>query len=701
MKKSFSLRQKITALIALPMCAYLVLVGINVKQQVDILVDVSHTDDNIAFLAEISELAHRTQGERFSSTSYLNGLRPQSEMDDARKKVDEQLSTTKTAMKKAHLNKEVAESLSKIFEGYGELRANLNAQKLSVAETTARYSKIIDGLTASYNPIVAVTTVSKIRQRIRSAAALELSNESTGQLRVRMTSILKKNAAISQDELMELVEIHAKIEANLNSPAMVIAPKVVEKAKAFHSSPEWNGVNQALVAIFAQAKTGNYNHDPKEFFEAATKCMSGIQEMTKAEFEEAMSIADEEMQAAQKDLIWESIFLIVISLSLISLSTWVIRSISNGLESIMNRLSKGSSEVAAAAMQIASSSTELSEAVTEQSAAIQETVASVDEIHAMVDKNSDAANQSKKTSAESTRSSQSGKMAVDKMIEAIGEISNANAEMASQMEEGNREIEEIVKVISEIGNKTKVINDIVFQTKLLSFNASVEAARAGEHGKGFAVVAEEVGNLAEMSGNAAKEISSMLEGGIKKVDQIVNATRSRLTHLTTSSKERVDQGRSVAGQCGQALDTILANVSSLDSLVTEISVASAEQAQGVGEVTKAMSQLDQVTQQNAIVSQQSATAAESLNVQSTTLNGIVAELEKLITGGAARAAQPVKVRPAAKTAAPAPTPAPAPVTHIHERAKPKGATPLPLPEKHMKAVAGGIPSENDPRFEDI
>ena len=73
-------------------------------------------------------------------------------------------------------------------------------------------------------------------------------------------------------------------------------------------------------------------------------------------------------------------------------------------------------------------------------------------------------------------------------------------------------------LISEIGNKTKVINDIVFQTKLLSFNASVEAARAGEHGKGFSVVAEEVGNLAHMSGNSAKEITQLLESSINRVN---------------------------------------------------------------------------------------------------------------------------------------------------------------------------------------
>lgn len=121
------------------------------------------------------------------------------------------------------------------------------------------------------------------------------------------------------------------------------------------------------------------------------------------------------------------------------------------------------------------------------------------------------------------------------MIHSITEISESNDRIMSQVADGNRKISEIVQVISEIGNKTKVINDIVFQTKLLSFNASVEAARAGEHGKGFAVVAEEVGNLAQMSGNAAKEISDMLNGSVSRWSP--SSTRPRAASSGSWSKE--------------------------------------------------------------------------------------------------------------------------------------------------------------------
>ena len=195
---------------------------------------------------------------------------------------------------------------------------------------------------------------------------------------------------------------------------------------------------------------------------------------------------------------------------------------------------------------------------------------------------------------------------------------------------------DIVKVIQDIGNRTKVINEIVFQTKLLSFNASVEAARAGEHGKGFAVVAEEVGKLAQMSGNAAKEITDMLDASISKVEGIVRDTQTKVESLVTSGKEKVDSGVTIAKRCSQVLNEIVQNVSRVTGLSQEISQATTEQARGVSEINKAMSQLDTVTQQNAATSEEAASAAEELSAQADSLKSSVDELMHVITGSGGR-----------------------------------------------------------------
>jgi methyl-accepting chemotaxis protein len=216
------------------------------------------------------------------------------------------------------------------------------------------------------------------------------------------------------------------------------------------------------------------------------------------------------------------------------------------------------------------------------------------------------------------------------MMIAINEIKGTNDQILNQMESSNKEFAEIVKIISEIGEKTKVIDDIVFQTKLLSFNASVEAARAGEHGKGFAVVAEEVGNLAQMSGNAAKQITDLLSGSIKKVNDIVNQTSARVDQLVEVGKDKISMGLSTATKCRDALNIISENANTVTAMVTEIAHASKEQSQGVQEINKAISQLDQVTQQNAAVAQGSSSQAEHLKAESISLSSAVMTLTELM-----------------------------------------------------------------------
>ena len=303
---------------------------------------------------------------------------------------------------------------------------------------------------------------------------------------------------------------------------------------------------------------------------------------------------------------------------------------SNALLKLASDLTNFSLDVAKASVDIAASSNELTQASTQQASALQETVAAIDEINAMVNKNAETAKLSADVSNVSESSAVAGQATVQKMLKAINNISDSNAAIMNEINHSNQEISEIVKVIAEIATKTKVINDIVFQTKLLSFNASVEAARAGEHGKGFAVVAEEVGNLAQMSGNAAKEISSMLDSSIQKVERIVEQSKSKVTALMIDGKEKVDAGIRTAQDCGRVLDEIHANVTRVNQMVIDIATASKEQAMGVHEVTKAMNQLDQATQQNLGTAQESSTSAEDLNGRSEGLKNVSFELLNLI-----------------------------------------------------------------------
>jgi methyl-accepting chemotaxis protein len=285
-----------------------------------------------------------------------------------------------------------------------------------------------------------------------------------------------------------------------------------------------------------------------------------------------------------------------------------------------------------ASAKLGESSTELSEAVTEQAAAIQETAASLDEMTAMIQKNSENAMQSRKTSESSRHSADQGKTAMSEMNEAMIQISQSNQTIMTQVESGNREISGIIELMNEISNKTKVINDIVFQTKLLSFNASVEAARAGEHGKGFAVVAEEVGNLAQMSGNAAKEISQKLDDSNQRVNEIIENTKRQVESLIQDGKKKVERGSQIAEGCTAIFSGLAQSVGQVDHMVTEISTASDEQTKGIQEINKAISQFDQTTQQNSVIAKDSNDHAITLSDEARRLREQIDALGVLFKG---------------------------------------------------------------------
>lgn len=429
--------------------------------------------------------------------------------------------------------------------------------------------------------------------------------------------------------------------------------------------------------------------DVQTAFEALEKSLDKLGDLVE-------SYSDENVKAGEKFsliMVWLCGGLVLFGLVFGTLLAFaVVRNLMNTLGSVISQLDRSSQTLTSSSTESSQSATELSEASAEQAASLQETMASVEEISAMVTQNAESAGKVTAVVAANEQASDDGSQSVGDMLRAINEIKETNDKILSQMETSNAEFGEIVKIISEIGDKTKVINDIVFQTKLLSFNASVEAARAGEHGKGFAVVAEEVGNLAQMSGNAAKQISDMLSDSIKKVNGIVEQTTHRVDQLVEIGKDKITMGQSTAQKCKDALDRISQNAHTVSAMVSEITNASKEQAQGIQEITKAISQLDQATQQNAGVAQQTSTQADHLNKEAAVLAEAVTRLVRFV--GREASAQEVENDDAGNVI---------PMNrrrHRKDRANAHSASPS---GRKVKRASGGdvVPDGNDPGFEEF
>lgn len=310
----------------------------------------------------------------------------------------------------------------------------------------------------------------------------------------------------------------------------------------------------------------------------------------------------------------------------------LVKKIDQATSFALNNIQKNTSTVLSVSENLADISTNLSGTSTKLATALSETASSLDEISAMIGKASENADSTKNTAAQSETKTIESRDAVNKMSESINEISHSNDEILNQIEETSKNLEEIILLIKNIGDKTKVINEIVFQTKLLSFNASVEAARAGEHGKGFSVVAEEVANLALMSGKSAQEISMLLENSVSKVESTIKETNEKIKGIVHKGKTKVDAGVVIASQCSEILSELVQNISKVASLSQEVAQASKEQSQGVGEINKALSEIDSVTQSNASSSSKLSDSASTLLSEANAMKQSVSDLSMIING---------------------------------------------------------------------
>ena len=627
-----SLKWRLGLIAALPFLFFSSLVLRNAAHAYFNYKDAKKAHENILLVEALSHAIHEAQIERGKAAVFLNGGSAASDLEAQFTVTDKTLKRLSSQNSESLLTETEVSDLTRDLGAFESLRKGILNKKPSTAEAIATYSRLIGDFLKSEKLIAQRVEISDIRTSLYSLAVLEEAKESGGKLRANIAATLSSDAPIDDNRFSLLVNLKGRVDGNLASPALVVSPTGENMLSQFKAMSEWQEVNSVYKLVLTQANKGHYNYDPKAFFTTITGALNFINKIILDQSHFAISMAEAAQEAASSELMLTLVFLFVSLVGLTFLSILTIKSLSTTLEGIAGSLGVGSGEVASAAQIIAGSSVQLSEATTEQAAAVQETSAAVEEISSMVSRTTEAAVLSLESSDKSQKAAIRGREAIMDMTEAMKRISSCIAEITGQAEESNKQFSEIARVISEIGDKTKVINEIVFQTKLLSFNASVEAARAGEHGKGFAVVAEEVGNLAQMSGNAAKEIADSLGESIARVEVMVKETASKMADIVARGELEVKAGNHKTEICGQSLEEILTSVMATGKLAAEISIATEEQSKGIQEVTKAMQQIDQVTQQNSGAAQEASSAATQLNTQADDLKVVISRLVSVIKG---------------------------------------------------------------------
>ena len=317
------------------------------------------------------------------------------------------------------------------------------------------------------------------------------------------------------------------------------------------------------------------------------------------------------------------------------------------LTEVVGSVRQGSEGVATASAEIAQGNHDLSARTEQQASALEETAASMEELSATVKQNADNAKQA------------------NQLAQSASTVAVRGGEVVTQVVDTMKGINDASRKISDI---ISVIDGIAFQTNILALNAAVEAARAGEQGRGFAVVASEVRSLAGRSADAAKEIKSLINASV----------------------ERVEQGTALVDQAGATMTEVVGSIRRVTDLMGEITAASVEQSQGVAQVGEAVTQMDQTTQQNAALVEEMAAAASSLKTQAQDLVGTVAvfKLSQESDGGMAHNTTPQRTTntrpaPAARALGDAAK------TKIDSSPKPRSlAAPATTAHKTRQAAAG-------------
>ncbi|HHL4078756.1 methyl-accepting chemotaxis protein [Burkholderia sp. A2] len=319
-----------------------------------------------------------------------------------------------------------------------------------------------------------------------------------------------------------------------------------------------------------------------------------------------------------------------------------------GLVDTVRTVRGGSESIATAARQIAAGNIDLSSRTEEQAAALQETASSMEQLTGTVKQNADNARQASSLAANASEIANKGNTVVGQVVGTMGEINDSSAKIAD--------------IIA-------IIEGIAFQTNILALNAAVEAARAGEEGRGFAVVAGEVRSLAQRSSSAAKEIKALIDASV----------------------ERIRTGSTLVDEAGRTMSDVISAVQRVTDIMGEIAAASEEQSGGIDQVARAVTQMDEVTQQNAALVEEAAAAAQSLEEQAARLRETAAVFQ--LDDGAARAGAAVVVAARHAPRAPSAPAAPAPAAARVERdAAPKRAAAATTAPARKPAAVSAVPA---------
>jgi methyl-accepting chemotaxis protein/methyl-accepting chemotaxis protein-1 (serine sensor receptor) len=452
---------------------------------------------------------------------------------------------------------------------------------------------VISGISDRIHTIVGATVK---KQTLAHAMQLNTSDLLSSTRGIEVRGFMKDTASIEKYH-QQFAASADSLQTNMDTivPLLVVA---ADKQAVADAREQVTSIKDGEQILYKAALAGDMTASVdtyKGLVPLAEHLQTMAAQVLKSQDEHLASDSDSAYASIESSR-WIAVVLLALSSAVGIVVVFVVRQINAVLQTSVVELSESVVQIASAASQVASSSQSLAQGASEQTATIEETSSAATEINSMA--------------RQTTENSRNSAEAVARAGEGFEKTNQSLAEMVNAMDGINTSSQKISKII-------KVIDEIAFQTNILALNAAVEAARAGEAGMGFAVVADEVRNLAQRCAQAAKDTADLIEESI----------------------QRSDGGRVKVDQVAVAIRAITAEASKVKELVDEISVGSVEQSNGIDQISRAITQMEQVTQSSAANAEESAAAAQQLNAQAEHMKDVVSALRAMVDGAGASSSE--------------------------------------------------------------
>jgi methyl-accepting chemotaxis protein len=649
---SIGIKLAITTSLPLALLAYF-----EIAARMDMRAEMNSLNSLAGSVAAVSRLVHEYQRERGASALFIGSKGQQfgSELADQRKRTEAERVRVADILQplSAQASDELREVVAKAAEASAALddkRKQIDALALDVRTSTAYFTARIDNLLSFANAMSKLSRNSEISTAIAGYVNFMHAKELAGQERATGAAGISSgrfDQALHQ-RMLSLAAGQDVYFSTFRAAATSDQNGLLTKSLA---GPVSDTVTKMRAAVHSGGLTGDMNGlAAKDWFNATTVRIDHLKQFEDRLANDLTALIGRISDEADHALMMKAIMILAVFLLSCFLVVAITRKLKQdirGLNTAMNdiaqgnfnvvpsgfgrkdeigqiasaialmeeqvrsaivKIKAGASEVTNASAEIASSTTDLSQRTEEQAASLEQTTASMEQISATVKKNAASARQANQSAAVTCEVAGRGGDVVAKAIEAM-----------SKIEGSSREISEIISVIDEIAR----------QTNLLALNAAVEAARAGEAGRGFSVVASEVRSLAQRSSEAAKHISALIK----------------------NSNSHVQDGVKLVNEAGVALREIVDSIKAVAAIVAEISNASTEQSTGIEEINRALTQMDEVTQQNSALVEENAATAKTLENQAKSMLEQVATFQ--VESAAAADGGPAASKAVPKTRAPA------------------------------------------------